>query len=379
MNNTIRQVRWFMVPMIVFMLVISGCKKSNSSEPENTDNSDIPANPTTAIPATTVNNIIPSATFTKMPGNENRIQINLLGIINPTTGQTIVFDSNNLFVVEDGTLKGIKITQVGSGVTLKADVVFIVDNSGSMSEEADSIASKIIAFSNYLQTSGMDVRVGCVGHGYDSDQKVYGALNLTNASSLSAYLNRKKGTSRTVGFSGSDSTQFKSAAATFGPNTSAGGENSIVGIMFADTYFSWRSGANRVYVIVTDEPTQPGNVTTWSTEGFRTRWSASKGTIHSVYSVEYWNGSIPDTTKNNWSAGTFERPWTLATLTGGTIKFIHSDATDLDLTQLPVTGALSKSYLIEFLSSNPNISHDVSIIVKLPGADGKATYSNITY
>ena len=97
----------------------------------------------------------------------------MLGIIDPTTGNPIHFTLSkggyvtggaNLFVTEDTTLQGIKLTSAGSGATLMADVVFVVDNTGSMGEEADSIANKIIAFSNFLAASGLNVRVGCVGY-----------------------------------------------------------------------------------------------------------------------------------------------------------------------------------------------------------------------
>jgi hypothetical protein len=362
--------------MLIITLVAGGCKKS-STEPD-TDNSDIPSNPTGTIPITTINNIIPSGTFTRMPGNENRIQINLLGIINPATGQTIDFNTSNLFVIEDGVMKGILITQVGGNVTLKADVVFIVDNSGSMYQEADSIASKIIAFSNYLQANGLDIKVGCVGYAGG----VSGAQNLTDPGTLQTYLNRSYGTDRTYGYSGPDSSRFEAAHDKF-YNSS---EDGIVGIMFADSLFSWRSGANRVYVNFTDEAIQPDYTNKWSVSDFLSHWSASQGTIHSVFSLSsyYWSGSVPDTSseKENsytWTPGKYERPWTLSHATGGSIKFILGDATDLDLTQLPVTGALAKSFLVEYITSNPNITHTVTIIVKTTGADGKVTFTNLSY
>jgi hypothetical protein len=377
MNHSLQRLRWLIVPMLIIALAFGGCKKS-STEPDSTDNSDIPSNPTGTIPTTTINNIIPSATFTRMPGNENRIQINLLGIINPSTGQTIDFNSSNLFVVEDGVLKGIKITQVGGDVTLKADIVFTVDNSGSMYEEADSIASKIIAFSNYLQSSGLDIKVGCVGYAGG----VNGAQNLTDPTTLETYLNRYTGTSRTEDYTGADASRFEDAEDHF-YNSS---EDGITAIMFADSLFSWRSGANRVYVNFTDEAIQPDYPNKWSVADFVSRWNASKGTVHSVFSISdyYWNGSVPDTSseKENyytWTPGEAERPWTLSNATGGSIKYIHSNATDLNLTLLPVTGALAKSYLVEYVTSNPSISHTVTIIVKTTGADGRVTYTNLSY
>jgi hypothetical protein len=356
--------------LIVSVAFIS-CKKDEGGTGPGTDpNTDIPANPGGVAPATTINNIVPSAAFARTTGNTSRIRINLLGIINPTTGQPMQFTANQtVFVTEDTVLKGIKVTAAGGTTVLTADVVFVVDNSGSMGQEADSVAAKIIAFANYLQVSGLDVRVGCVGHGYSSDARIYGALDLTTAANLQTYLSRSSGITRTVGFTGADSARFATAASTFGH--SGGGENSVVGIFFADSLFSWRSAANRVYVIFTDEPTQPGGFAYWSTEGLCSRWTAGRGTIHTVFSE--------DTTFTSWTNLYSERPWALSWCTGGTTKFIPSSAAGLDLTTLPVTGALANSSLVEFVSANPNVAHTVTITVKVTGADGKTVFQNITY
>lgn len=357
--------------LVIFCcFVIAGCKKDDTTTVAPPTNSDIPTDPGGTAPATVINNIVPSGSFAKAANNPSRIQLNLLGIINPSTGLPIQFTANStVFVTEDTTLKGLKVTAAGGLTSLGADVVFVVDNSGSMSEEADSIAMKIIAFSTFLQASGLNVKVGCVGHGYNSDAHVYGAMNLTTAASLSAYLNRSTGTERTYGFGGTDSARFESAASTFGH--SGGGENSIVGIYFADSLFSWRQGANRVYVLFTDEPTQPGGFAQWSTGYLATHWTPAKGTIHTVFSE--------DTTSYSYTDLQNERPWQLAVITGGTMKFIPSDASGLDLTTLPVTNVLSNSTLVEFISGNPNGTHNVTVTVKTTGADGKTIFQNMTY
>jgi hypothetical protein len=361
------------VTMIVAVAFVGCTKKDNGpGSPATVGNEDIPKDPGGAAPATSFNNIQTiGATFSKTPGNEARIKINLLGISHPVTGQLIqLVPGSSLWITEDNLLKGVKLTSAGSGSVLNADVVFVVDNSGSMGEEADSIASKIIAFANYLQSSGLSVRVGCVGHGYNSDQMVYGAINLTDAQALSSYLNRYTGLMRTYGFSGSDSAKLAGAAsAAF--NSYSGGENSVIGISYADSLFSWRAGANRVYVIFTDEPTQPGGLQQWSTDGLIGRWSGAKGTIHTVYSSD---------TTSSWSALYYERPWDLSRRTGGTYKVIPYNAAGLDLTTLPVTGALATSVLLEYLTSNPNGTHNVVVTVKAAsGADGKKEYLNIAY
>ena len=133
--------------------------------------------------------------------------MNLTGIINPVTNQPIQLTAqSNLFITEDSKVKGIKVSKVGGSTTLKADVVFTVDNSGSMDEEADSIAGSIIKFSQVLQSSGLDVRFAVVGFQYGD---VNGGINFTTAQAIETYLNHSYGTYRTEGFSGSDSAAFE--------------------------------------------------------------------------------------------------------------------------------------------------------------------------
>ncbi|MGE5805675.1 MAG: hypothetical protein ACM34M_07795 [Ignavibacteria bacterium] len=370
--------------LILIIVVFIGCgKKDDNPVGGDPSNTDIPEDPASAAPVPVINNITPSAPApAKVPGNPNRIMINLIGVIDPVTEQQINLVANqSLFVVEDSKNKGILVSSAGGSTTLNADVVFVVDNSGSMGEEADSIASKIIAFVNYLQAYGINLKVGCVGY----DGSIYGGVNLTDAVTLKNYLNRPyyTGTSRTVGFAGPDSSVLYNAANNF---SYTGGENGILGICFADTFFSWRSNSARVYINFTDEGTQPDYYGYYCNESLKSRWKPEKGTIHTVFSLSssYWNGAVPDTSseKENYSDWNqyYERPWAVSWFSGGTIKFVHSDATDLDLTALPVTGVLANSVKVEFLTADPNAVHDLEIIIKNASTpDGKTTFNNITY
>jgi hypothetical protein len=343
-----------------------GCS-DNSTDPKPIDNSDIPRDPGGNAPATVFNNITPAAQFSRTQGNESRIRINLLGLVD-RNGNPILPQSGNpfIFVTEDNVLKGNRVSRPSATNQLAADVVFVVDNSGSMGDEADSIASKIIAFSTLLTNSGLNIQVGCVGY----DGNVTGALNFTNAQTLRTYLNRSTGTSRTEGFSGNDSARFRGVAQTYASGVS--GENGVVGVSFADSLFAWRAGAQRVYINFTDEPTQPDNLIFWSSEGLCARWSATRGTIHTV-----WSGR--DTTGLTWTRLVDERPWEMSNCTGGTFVRVNDNSSDLDLTRLPVTGALANSLFVEFLTANPNIPHNLSITVKRDSTDGRSTYPSIRY
>ena len=234
----------------------------DTTEDPQDQNTDIPGDPTgVTVPTPTHNNVLPSASITS---TGSRVKLNLLGLIDPTTNQPLTLSYNtsnpqasNIFVEEDGILQGLKVTKVGTGNVLTADIVFCVDNSGSMGDEADSVAASIVDFANYLQASGLDVKFAVVG--YDSYPN--GGLNFTNAQTLNNYLNRSDeyglvtGTSRTDGFSGPDSAALYNRANSFGY---AGGENGVIAAIFADSVYGWRAGAQRVFINFTDEPTQPG-------------------------------------------------------------------------------------------------------------------------
>jgi len=355
---------------IFFLIVIlfAGCKKDENPVNPGTD---IPADPTNVtVPLTTINNITPTAVFAKATSNASRIQMNLTGLVNPVTNQPITLSAQqNIYVTEDGKVKGLLVTKVGSGTTLKADIVFTIDVSGSMGEEADSVAASIIKFAQKLQSSGLDVQFGCVGYYGD----VEGAINFTNAQKLETFLNRSYGTYRAEGFSGPDSAALQNNASTFHGNHGTSDENGVVGILFANKHFSWRQGAQKIFVNFTDESTQPTNIAQWATQEICSKLGGA-ATVHTV-----WSGDADTANAYYWTPLQDERPWDMSKCTGGTVVLVPYDATGLDLSKLPVTGALSNSYLVEFMTSNSNGSHTVEITVKETNADGKRVYQNITY
>lgn len=363
----------FLLFSFMLMIFLAACGQT-STEPA-ADNSDIPADPVDVIvPNLQFNNILPSATFIRTDGNASRIQVNLLGLVDPSTLDPIELFANyeggtyNFYLEEDGIVKGVKLTKVGINTTLKADIVFTVDNSGSMSEEADSIASRIVDLANFLSQQGLDAQFGCVGY----DGYVNGGINLTDENALESFLNDRLyynyGTYRTYGFSGPDSASLEQNAWDY--FSEVYGENGVVGVLFADSLFSWRAGAQRVFINFTDEPTQPGGQYEWSTAAMCEK-ILGKATVHTVFSE--------DSSYYSWQELYDERPWDMSSCTGGTVKFVSSNASDLNLIDLPVTGALSNSYLVEYVTSNSSGSHNVVITVVSATADGKIEYIDINY
>lgn len=269
----------------------------------------------------------------------------------------------NIWVEVDGKPKGIKVYNTADdkdNISVPVDLIFLVDNSGSMSEEADAIARDITAWAHKLELSGLDIRFGCVGY----DGAITGACSPCGADALYAYLDRSTGTRRTVGFEGTpdEIDQYQKNRI----NYSCYGECGMAALRFADENFSFRYGANRIYVNFTDEPNQPGVKQKFSVESLLTDWDTSDGTIHTVYS-------------DNKETST-EYNYLMSQYTGGTVINTDGNFTGVTLDSLPVTDAMMNSYIIrftnieEFMDGQP---HQVRITIYSP--DGSVQAERIFY
>ncbi len=147
-------------------------------------------------------------------------------------------------------------------------------------------------------------------------------------------------------------------------------------VWFADSLYSWRAGAQRVFINFTDESTQPDGYYNWSTE-YMCNEILGRATIHTVFSND--TTTYDGESGYGWQDLIDERPWAFSECTGGTIKFVDEYATGLNLADLPVAGALSNSYLVEYVTAGSNAVHTVVITIKDSGVDGKIEYANITY
>lgn len=259
----------------------------------------------------------------------------------------------------------------------KADVVFLVDNSGSMWEEANKVADEIIRWSTELSQT-MDVMFGCVGidHRY-----VNGAINITDAATLSDYLNCYSGVDRTQHYGErmatppADLNDLKTKAQNY---TTAGGECGGIMLHYADENFTFREGANRFYVYFTDEPNQPGGNAPWSVLTVKDdseyyNWDSSKGVIYTVYSGLDLSGDPHQ--YQNWLRN--EDPTLFSTYTGGQILQTTGNF-EISLSDLPVTGAITQSFIIQF-NITPDLTvggvYDVTIIIYSPDGTIKSQYT----
>lgn len=319
-----------------------------------------------AEPSPSVNQnttVIPNVQYTtEIEGDDVIVRLDMTGVQDPETLEWLRLvgtggedgDRQNVWVEVDGKPKGIDVYNTiddeedANVATVKNDFVFLVDNSGSMSEEADAIARDIIDWATELSVN-LDVRFGCVGY----NGNISGAIDLTTSSKLKTYLERNSGTSRTVGYGSSN---IENAALSY---SSVSGECGTLALRFADEKFSFRSGANRIYVNFTDEPNQPGGSPSFSVEYVNpatNSWSSAQGTIHTIFSGTLGQEQIY----------VDEDPCKMSVYTGGTSFVVGSNFAGVTLSDLPVTKAMHNSYVIRFTNVDEfmdGLPHEVKITI----------------
>ena len=319
-----------------------------------------------AEPSPSVNQnttVIPNVQYTtEIEGDDVIVRLDMTGVQDPETLEWLRLvgtggedgDRQNVWVEVDGKPKGIDVYNTiddeedANVATVKNDFVFLVDNSGSMSEEADAIARDIIDWATELSVN-LDVRFGCVGY----NGNISGAIDLTTSSKLKTYLERNSGTSRTVGYGSSN---IENAALSY---SSVSGECGTLALRFADEKFSFRSGANRIYVNFTDEPNQPDGSPSFSVEYVNpatNSWSSAQGTIHTIFSGTLGQEQIY----------VDEDPCKMSVYTGGTSFVVGSNFAGVTLSDLPVTKAMHNSYVIRFTNVDEfmdGLPHEVKITI----------------
>jgi hypothetical protein len=265
----------------------------------------------------------------------------------------------NVWLSVDDVPKGVSVynnSDGSQGGEILNDVIFLIDNSDSMDEEADAIARDIVAWAEKLNKS-LNVRFAVVGY----DGRILGAINFTDYNTIATYLNRTTGVDRTKGFDGADADMLSGLATTYNDKveTKKGKESPMMALHYANEAFSFRENANRVYINFTDEPNATFSTSEFSVEYLTSQenWKPENGTIHTVYS------SAKD--KYEYTA-TSERSWLMSDYTGGTVMFVDENFTGVTLDNLPVTGAMMHSYVLKFTNISEFLdgeTHDVKVTV----------------
>ena len=346
----------FYIAGLACMLSLSSCMKDGDETilVENGVATDIPsdkdANPNPSIDGYSNTNI-PNAQYTTVSEDGAVvIRLDMTGVQNKETLEYLRLygtgDQNqNIWLEIDGKPKGIKVYNTiddAQGRTVPVDLVFLVDNSGSMDDEADAIARDITSWTASLAQTNLDIRFAVIGF----DGRITGGLPFTTAEGIDTYLNERGryGTGRTVGF-----ISPLNASMTNSYNGEDCVESAMAALRSADEHLSFRSNANRIYVNFTDEGnTPPRGLARFSVESLKTDWDTSRGTIHTVFS----GGSSETETEYNHLMSDY---------TGGTVLYTNGSFSGVTLESLPITGAMRNSYIIrftnveEYLDGRPHI------------------------
>lgn len=363
--------------------------------------SDGSATPNPSVLPEEINAVLPN--FSYSVDKENGfmvIRFDMTGIQDPNNPSKWVrlfgpgSAQQNVWLEIDDAPKGFSIYNTIDGTSQEqapVDIVFLVDNSTSMSEEADAIARDIIDWSKELSAT-LDVRFGCVGYG----GFISGAIDLSSAEEIEAWLNESKnghtgGVWRTRNYSNEVlsaaalGTEYRVVGTSYTWKTRGNPDTNECGVLalrFANDLFSFRTGANRVYVNLTDEPNQPADkADLYGTQWVKENWTSTQGTIHTVYTQSAsWANSYMNNLDRNY-------PWDLSVYTGGTMLFTNANFRDLSgnnvhLSDLPVSAALMNSYVIRFTNIEEIFDgqqHKVKITVKSLGEDGAVVAEQTFY
>ena len=338
---------------------------------------DTEADPNPTLPDAPNTNVANINYVVETASNGNKvIRFDLTGIQSPEnpTEWLRLYGTNtseqNIWISIDDLPKGFTIENtIDSEEQVSAvDLVFLVDNSGSMGEEANAVAKEILDWSKMLSKT-LDMRFGCVG--YDYNGEVNGAINMCDINEIDAFLNRsgRYGIERTMGFEGPDKDNLYSQRRKYWTGRNTADECGVSSLRYADDLFNFRKNTNRVYVNFTDEPNYPQGNEPMSTLWVKdpNNWPTTKGTIHTVYSSTYVNW----TERPLWE----EYPWNLSAYTGGTEIKTNSSFSGVSLSTLPITGALQNSYIIKFTNVESLFDgqpHKIKITILSPNGTVRA-------
>ena len=174
-----------------------------------------------------------SAEFTSI--NPQRFPFVFTNVVVDTFGTGIQsLSRSNFTIYEDGVEQkdaNFEVTPPNqSGGVRQVDIIFQMDNSGSMSDEQNAVRNNVFDFVDSLRASGVDYRLGLTRFGQSG------------------------GSNPEVEAITDDATYFKNTI--WARNVASGGtEPGWDAIYQSASDFSFRPGAQKIFIVITDEPT----------------------------------------------------------------------------------------------------------------------------
>lgn len=280
-----------------------------------------------------------------------------ISFINYTIPSDISED--NFLVFEDGKAQGFILSKL-TETTNKVDIMIIMDTTGSMGEEINGLKASLTNFINYLDESGFDVQVGVL-----------------------PYDDYAPATDITLSKPWQDLTDLTTAQNFVSELTAYGGgdfpENAYAAVMYAWNNASWRHRAQRILLLLTDATSHyKGEINPY--DDFDPQFTKSEvleklegyATLYMVASAGYYYETDTDFTSP-------DDPREIAVRTGGFVIY-QSGSEEVDLSSIGIGEAIKSTFIIEFQSDSPSLTHEISVYYEGPeGEQGKSELTNVEY
>jgi hypothetical protein len=329
-----------LVGVSLFMVSITGCGKTSSETVLQATLNDVTTVGTSEV---TLSGSI------KYAGGV--VDLNLNAVIISGEAVSLGGSSFKVRVGKDvGTITGLSTVEFTLPVITNRpmDIVFILDNTGSMSGAITGSKDSIIAFASSLEAGGADARFGLVTFG-DS------ATHPTPSGSIAAEGGFDDGNyyPRPVkDFGNAVALQSVLSAETYAEGGSDLPENPLDAIMYAYNHFTWRSAAQKIFVVITDINAHQNILTDTSTDNKCT--TSGEAVVSSligravIYAVSpnFTISQSPYLDVRRLADGLGEGRAVSLSNTGG--KWIQFQSLGFDLTTLGISETVTKAFTLRF-------------------------------
>lgn len=284
-------------------------------------------------------------------------------------GEEVDLLESDVYLFEDDNKKGYVIDKL-SDVRSKTDIVIILDTTGSMGTAITGVKNSIVDFSDSIETSGLDVMVSVIPYNdYGPAQNSAGVYtydpswkNLDTPSNIRDYV---------------ENNIFASGGAGIP-------ENPYETFVFAWNNISWRSGSERLFILITDATSHYTDDGLSDADRIDSEWLEksdvlekikNKGVIHSVLVT---TGSSYQTTDPTSDYEDPEDVRSLSTETSGLILYTDSYG-NVDLGSIGIVEALTNSYIVTFKSTSAEETHKIELYIEKDDQQGKLILNGVEY
>lgn len=294
----------------------------------------------------TVNEFALSGGVARESGDMVRVTLNAISI----DGEIIEnVDESNFSIIENDCLlpvEGMQSTDIG------VDLVFIQDLSSSMDRAIIGVRNSVLSFAENLSSAGINIQFASVG--YSGNGSIASSPSgepfemigpIQDFTDVNTFQNHVRNEWRAIG--GADAP-----------------ENGLEAIEYAHSNLSWRTGAARVYIDITDISHHSEN-TTCNDSG-----PCSDQNLESIVAL-IGNTSVvhavaPSSVSTRNANGGLD-PWELAEATGG-VKLVLPSNGNVNLTSIGIAEAVGQSIAFRFRSmTSEQAVHSLRIRAEING------------